>query len=93
MPAEQLSNASLSFYKATAQGFVSEWRSTPIQTHTDATDPVYLILVMEQVMVHVSGPVPNDSHVMSGSKPLKAPANPQLIKLEWSLALPISESV
>lgn len=44
-------------------------------------------------MVHVPGPVPNDSHVMSGSKPLKAPANPQLIKLEWSLALPISERV
>lgn len=58
--------------------------------HTDAKDPVQLILVMEQVMVHVSGPVPNDSHVMSGSKPLKARANPQLIKLEWSLQLPIS---
>lgn len=42
-------------------------------------------------MVHVSGLVPNDSNVMSGSKPLKAPANPQLIKLEWSLALPISD--
>lgn len=68
-------------------------RSTHTQAHTDTTDPVHLILVMEQVMVHVSGPVPNDSHVMSGGKPPKAPANPQLIKLEWILALPISERV
>lgn len=44
-------------------------------------------------MVHVSGPMPNDSHVMSGGKPLKALANPQLIKLEWSLVLPISKRV
>lgn len=64
-----------------------------VDLHTDAKDPVQLILVMEQVMVHVSGPVPNDSHVMSGSKPLKDRANPQLIKLEWSLQLPISERV